>query len=284
MNLVGKIFIVLIFVMSILFMGFVVAVYAAHTNWRDRVMAPETGLEALLKNKELEVGRLTEQMTKTEEELETEKRARQNQLGKLETEKEQLTNERDQLNKDYATEKEQTRDAIAAMKAAHDSLLALRGEVEKLRDDNLVALKIRDDSISSLVAKTDEANGYAIEMQTLQKQAALAAEQLADAMEVLRKFKLDAQPSVYSGQPPQGVNGIVVAVGQDGLVEISVGSDDGLLVGHRLDAYRISGGTYLGKIEVYKVVPDRAACKVLPEFRKGIIQANDRVTTGLKSQ
>ena len=88
MNLVGKIFIVLIFVMSILFMGFVVAVYATHTNWRDRVINPDTGLEAQLKNVQLEVERLTNQMTKTEQELATEKAARQNQLGKLETQKE----------------------------------------------------------------------------------------------------------------------------------------------------------------------------------------------------
>ena len=38
MNLVGKILIVLIFVMSLVFMSFAVAVYATHTNWRLRVM------------------------------------------------------------------------------------------------------------------------------------------------------------------------------------------------------------------------------------------------------
>jgi predicted Holliday junction resolvase-like endonuclease len=284
MNLVGKIFIVLIFVMSILFMGFVVAVYATHTNWRNRVMAPDTGLEAQLKNSQLEVERLTNQMAKTEEQLATEIRARQNQLGLLETQKELLSKERDQLTKDIATKNEQARDAIADVKAAHESLAALRGERDKLLADNLAALATRDTAITSLVAKTDEANSLAIEMQTLQKQAVLTAEQLADAELVLRKFNLNSKPALYSGQPPQGVAGIVLAVGQNGMVEISVGSDDGLLVGHRLDAYRITGGTYLGKVEVIKVIPDKAVCKVLPEFRKGIIQANDRVSTGLKSQ
>ncbi len=36
MNLVGKIFIVLILVMSLVFMGLVVAVYTTHTNWRTK--------------------------------------------------------------------------------------------------------------------------------------------------------------------------------------------------------------------------------------------------------
>ena len=100
MNLVGKIFIVLILVMSVLFMGFAVAVYAAHTNWRERVKNPDSGLETQLKNQQLEVEQLTIQKTKIEQELATETRARQSQLGSLETEKELLSRERDQLNSD----------------------------------------------------------------------------------------------------------------------------------------------------------------------------------------
>ena len=39
MNLVGKIFVVLIFVMSVVFMAFAMAVYATHKNWREVVAA-----------------------------------------------------------------------------------------------------------------------------------------------------------------------------------------------------------------------------------------------------
>jgi hypothetical protein len=282
MNLVGKIFIVLIFVMSILFMGFVVAVYATHTNWRNLVMTPETGLEAQLKDKELELERLTSQMTKTEQELATEILARQNSLAQAETQKELLAEERDQLVKDYATKNELAREAVASMAATHETLAALRSKVDMLDVEILAAYDVRDDAIISLIAKTDDANIQAVAMQTLQKQAVQTSEQLADAMEVLRKFKLKAAPSTYSGTPPKGVPGIVTAAPQGGLVEISIGGDDGLLVGHRLDVYRSS--TYLGKIEVISIKPDKAVCKVLPEFRKGIIQANDRVSTGLQSQ
>lgn len=278
MNLVGKIFIVLIFVMSILFMGFVVAVYATHTNWRDLVMAPDTGLDAQLKNVKNEVDRLSATVTKTKEELEVEKAARQSALGLLATETERLTRERDQLIQDHATEQQKARDAIADVAQAHDTLKALRGEVEKLRGDILAALATRDTALTSLVDKTDEANARAMEKQNLEKQATLVAEQLAGAKEVLRKFQLQGEPSLYSGKPPKGVPGIVLAASTEN-VEISIGSDDGLLVGHVLDAYR--GSTYLGKIQVIKVVSDKAVCKVLPEFRKGIIQANDRVSTGL---
>ena len=38
MNLVGKIFVVLILVMSVLFMAFAMALYATHRNWREMVI------------------------------------------------------------------------------------------------------------------------------------------------------------------------------------------------------------------------------------------------------
>ena len=44
MNLVGKIFTVLILVMSILFMGFAMMVYATHRNWRDEANATQHGV------------------------------------------------------------------------------------------------------------------------------------------------------------------------------------------------------------------------------------------------
>ena len=56
MNLVGKIFVVLILVMSVLFMAFAMAVYATHQNWRDVVVNEQAtpdkplGLAPQLKN------------------------------------------------------------------------------------------------------------------------------------------------------------------------------------------------------------------------------------------
>ena len=53
-------------------------------------------------------------------------------------------------------------------------------------------------------------------MQTLRKQAILTSEQLSDAKEVLRKFKLNAEPSVTAASRLKGVAGIVLAAPQDG--------------------------------------------------------------------
>jgi uncharacterized protein YlxW (UPF0749 family) len=286
MNLVGKIFIVLIFVMSILFMGFVVAVYATHTNWRDVVIRPDTGLQAQLKNQQTEVARLSDSLTKTKEELETEKRARANQLALLETEKESLEKERNQLNQDLARLNQDVRDAVAAVKASHDTLATLRTEVDGLRGEIRGALAAKDKSLAELVAMTDQAHALKLQMDTVRERMVDQTADLENAVAVLRKFQLKADPDAYLDQPTRGVGGVVEAVRQDGLVQINIGSDDGLRKGHRLDVYRLAGGrsSYLGKIEVIQTQPDKAVSKVLPEFREGTIQANDRVRTGLESQ
>jgi len=66
-----------------------------------------------------------------------------------------------------------------------------------------------------------------------------------------------------------------------GLVEISIGSDQGLLKGHRLEVYRTSGGqsTYVGRIEVVSTAPDKAVCKIDPKFQNSNMMKWDRVAS-----
>ena len=86
MNLVGKIFIVLVFVMSVLFMGFAVAIYASHTNWREVVEAPDTGLKAQLEKEKAESGRLTGERDRMQEQMASAEDDRAKVLADLQTE------------------------------------------------------------------------------------------------------------------------------------------------------------------------------------------------------
>jgi hypothetical protein len=60
-------------------------------------------------------------------------------------------------------------------------------------------------------------------------------------------------------------------------LEISIGSDDGLRKGHKLEVYR--GRSYLGRIEIREVAPDRAVAVILKDYRKGPIKKGDKVAT-----
>ena len=78
-------------------------------------------------------------------------------------------------------------------------------------------------------------------------------------------------------QIPPDVKGLVVEVGDKNLVEISIGGDDGILVGHTLDVYR--EGAYLGRVKVVKTSHDRAVAEIIPDFKRGAIRKGDRVAT-----
>ena len=80
MNLIGKIFTVLIFVMSIFFMTMAIMVYATHKNWRDVVINPQTGLQKLLKDAKAENTDLTNSKDKLANELDELKSAKQKEL------------------------------------------------------------------------------------------------------------------------------------------------------------------------------------------------------------
>lgn len=69
-------------------------------------------------------------------------------------------------------------------------------------------------------------------------------------------------------------------------VNITIGSDDGLLVGHRLDVLRLSpdgqGATeWLGQVEIVSIEPDSAVAEVVLAAKNGIIQEGDNVTSKL---
>ena len=95
----------------------------------------------------------------------------------------------------------------------------------------------------------------------------------------------DAKIQLDRTGPPR-VDGIILASNANGYVEISIGSDDGLEQGHELDVYRmgpsLAENKYLGKIRVVETQADRSVAQVLPNFRKGTIQKEDRVATRLQ--
>ena len=92
--------------------------------------------------------------------------------------------------------------------------------------------------------------------------------------------------------PPPNVHGVVMdarkSKKQRGVeyVEISIGSDDGLLEGHSLYVFRSAvdnkgKAKFLGRIEIVLLTPDRAVGTVVGKAKNGVIQKGDNVTTRL---
>ncbi len=273
MNTVGKIFVMLIMVLSLIFMSMAVAVYSTHVNWQ----AKSSQLGQQLQAERVKNQNLTEERAQLEKTLTSEIERRTNAIATLQTESEALRTERDERVKQNADLVQQAQQAAAAMLATQKTLEALRGEVDKLRDDIRTTEADKESQFKELVRLTDELFQAQGEQERLNAKNLELVEQLSKVKVVLDRRGIDANEPV-DGIPPK-VDGIVLAVNDQGLVEISIGTDDGLRAGHTLEVYRAN--KYLGRIEVVRTATDKAVAKVMAQFRQGAIQKEDRVATRL---
>jgi len=65
--------------------------------------------------------------------------------------------------------------------------------------------------------------------------------------------------------------------GESTVVVLSVGAKDGVKVGYRFTVYR--GEDYVGKVEVIKVMDDMSFARVLDDWTRKEIRANDDAST-----
>jgi len=140
--------------------------------------------------------------------------------------------------------------------------------MNELRSDIRKTMAERDKLFNQVVQLTDQMYQLQGVVKGLKERNTQLAEQLAKVKQASGKDR---------GEQIR-VDGVVTAVGK-GLLEISIGSDDGVRVGTKLDVFRKA--TRVGRVEVVTTDPDRAVAKLIAEFMKGP-QKGDRVTTKLE--
>ncbi|MDR2115254.1 MAG: hypothetical protein LBP87_02620 [Planctomycetaceae bacterium] len=275
MNLIGKMFIVLIFIMSIMFMGFSVVIYATHTDWKKR----SEDLSALLKESETQKKQLSDARDDMVREFNEELSKRRAVIANLETKVEEISKENKQYKEELVQLNDVKEQGIASVKLSHESMQSLRAEVDGLRKDLRKAQEDWAKLNTELVAKTDEAHDLALQLTTYRSVGEKLLQDYRDAIDVLKKHGLKPIPDLYTGIPPKGIQGVVTEVRPKGWVEISIGEDSGLIRGHELDVVRNLDGrsSYIGKIKIERTESDRAAATIMPEFRRGTVQRGDNV-------
>jgi hypothetical protein len=290
MNLIGKIFTVLIFILSIIFMTMVLAIYATHRNWRDAVettqeqvtAAKPLGLKYVLADEKKHNQELKDRLEQLTLEKNKELDAKVQALTKLENENSLNKDQIEKLQKSIIEKDDSERKAVAALKATQDESSKFRQEVEGLRSEAEKAQSDRNAHFREVVRLTDEMHQMLNEMTELKNRNTTLAADMAKAREVLRHFELNENTDI-SGSPPR-VEGLVEAVLGGGLTEISIGSDSGVQKGHKLDVYRVAptGNKYVGRIEVLKTAPDKSVCKIIPSFQQSEVQKGDRVASKIE--
>ena len=278
MNAVGRIFIVLTFVMSIIFMSFTVAVYSTSNNWKEKAK-----VESEARSKATtEANALKSRLEDLQKSVDVQLAAKGDEVAALYAQIAILQTESQKTDEALASLQSAINQAVRTIQVTHTSLNAAQAQQTKLREDFNLAQRDWNDLLTNFIRMTDEANTLAMKLNNLEAVSQELVKQYASAKSVMDQFNLKPIPELYAGVPPFQVTGRITEVRATGLVEITVGEDSGLMKGHQLDIYRKSEDgrdVYLGVVEVVLTEPNRAACKILPEYRKGTVQINDIVTS-----
>lgn len=286
MNVIGKIFLFAVFVMSLVLMTFAGAIYMSHTNWKDEVLRQpkdcvgdqKPGYDYRIQQAEKERKALTEQIDRLQHEVSVSEEARDQVVAKLQS---AITQKNEQLTKLTGERARLEDDNKQRVKAVDD--LTLQVKQTGVRIEQL-QVQVRDQQ-SKVDDHVQTAARLAAELAEQKSLLAIAEErkaqlekQVVKARELLKQsgLTLESQPR---DRVPQ-LDGDVIAVAA-GSIEVSIGSDDGLQVGHTLEVYR--NGQYVGRAVVRTVKPDRSIAEIDKNFSRGAVQRGDKVTTKIKA-
>lgn len=281
MTLLGKALTVFIFVMSLAYLVIGAMVYATHENWH----AKATQLENQLQDRTRENDDLKAERQRLIDSLAIEQVARRAALASLQAKLTQVAQQLQQRERQLTELEKSQSTATEAVATAQNLLTDLTGEVGQLRADVRKAQQEIDQKFGQWVTITDEVNQARRLQADLKQRQTQLLNHVAGYESILRKLGVRFEPrpdgTIVSdvNQLPPDVKGQVVAIGKSNLVEVSIGSDDGLRVGHFLDVYR--NNAYLGRVVVRQTDYDRSVAEIIPDYRKGIIRKGDRVATKL---
>ena len=274
MNLMGKIFTFLIFLMSTVFLIVSIMVGASDRNWKDEASKMKNRASSALSN----IDSLKDETAKLEKTLELEKSSRQLELANLQSQNSssisELREKTDQFNDVQQTAQTYGRELEEANRRLVDQDTELKNLKEnntKLVDDIANQFKENRDIEKLLFQQTSE-------LEELRKKEADLAAQLALSMKVLTKNGLTVNSLTDSIAPK--IEAVVTAVGQNGdKFAIMAGLDDGLRKGHEMDIYRSS--RHVGVGIVVAAENNRSVLSIVKGMMNDIVREGDNVTTKL---
>jgi hypothetical protein len=290
MNLVGKILVVALFVMALVFSSFTLAVHATHKNWKMMVDNPtpqpgqQPGLKQVLADRDAQIGRLQTELTEKQKLLERTIRESEQVRGQLETAVREHLDARDKLNTEIASKTSALNEAIESAKQAAIVLAKTQDENKLVRDKNTSLTKDRDDALDEVIKLEDELGQATGEWNRLAERNRQLLLQCAQYRIAMSNYKVPLNTEVPT------VSGLVTAThSAEGMVEINLGLDDGLSKDVFMDVFRLGNNPadtrYLGKIRLFSVDKTKAVGTVIRDSTlKGTIQESDHVTTRIEQQ
>jgi predicted nucleic acid-binding Zn-ribbon protein len=274
MNLLGKIFTVLILLASVSLMVIAMFVYATHRNWKEAY----DKVNAQLAQEQTAKADLEAKYQQQISQLKSEQTAALQDVAKLETERNVIVSQNQTIQKEVDQLRQDQAQSVALVKSTEVNNERLMDEVTGLRNDVRVAQQDRDEQFHTTLKATSELHSVGGQLQQLQERSAQVVAQLADVTAKAKEAGVNTE-----GEYIPRVRGKVSKIQPNAsgqLIEITIGADDGVRPGQTVEVFR--GDRYLGRAEILKADPDRAVGQVIRKFQQGQIQENDDVATKLR--
>ncbi|MDO5552258.1 MAG: hypothetical protein Q4G68_00725 [Planctomycetia bacterium] len=275
MNLVGKIFVGVISTMSIVVLALALTILARHEDWRKVAIAHQEKVNSLESDKNA----LTTINTELSEQLQTAREQHNAAIEILTQQQSEIVSKYQSLFDAFDKYEKDLQKQVDDMTANSATITENRNIIEVLSAELERARKLRAGYLRDLTMTVNKQYDQTSVIENIQTKNAELVALYEKAKIVLDKKGLQADPSFYPTTPPFVVEGIILDLQKDDghLLTISLGTSDGLALGNLLEVYREK--TYLGRIQVVALEPNRAVCELIPEFRRGTFRVGDNVTS-----
>lgn len=282
MTFVGKILVIVIMAFAILFLGLSTVVFTTHVNWKAAYDKESAKVKELASKSAILTNDVATEKDNKEKAIAAHKvatEANEKRIASLDEEIKRTQAEITDIRTKIETAQKNAELALADAKQRLAETLVIRDEksaVEKQANE----FKIQQTELNDKIRELERLN------KTIDDNNKDLRDRVARFSSLLRLNGLpDDITNIKGLESPPPVEGVVEKIdSQNKKVEISIGSDDGLVVGHELYLYRTTPrAEYLGKIKVMTVDPDRAVAKVIGNTIQGKkILEGDIVTSTIR--
>jgi hypothetical protein len=268
MTQVGKILVLVIMAFSLMFLGISTMVFTTSKNWKSETQkkAEEvTKIKKALADEQARVAEAKKNLEDAKAYADQEKKSLESRIRTLTD-----TNERDlkaieAVRKDLVVAEQNAKTSLDEAEARRKETMLLREQksaVEKQANEYQLRQAELNDHIRELERMLDTATRNNKDL----------LERVAKYTTLLTSHGLSTDITQIKGmENPPPVRGQVMKVDPTNKrLEISIGSDDGLVVGHQLFLYRTTPRPeYLGKGQIIAVDADQAVVRVLGSTVQG---------------
>jgi len=282
MTFVGRILVIVIMLFSLIFLGISTVVYSTSKNWKTATQDERKKVDELkkkLSDAQAQKDAAAKGLEDAKNAFDALKKNLENQIAALDDQNKRDNSQIQDVRGKLATAEQNAKLSLDEVEARRKETMLLRDQkssVEKQANE----FKLHQAELNDKIRELERMN------ETATKNNSDLRERVAKFSTLLRQSGLSDDISQIKGlESPPPVQGEVTKVDPTNRrVEMTIGSDDGLVPGHELFVFRTSPRPeYVGKISIISVDPDQAVGKVVGHTYQGKkIKEGDIVSSTIK--